>query len=143
MQKNSKAKDIAQRLLEGIGNQCWEAIADLYHKDVVVEWPLAIPNPVLIQGRDNLNKILDQGWAVLKFNICNIHIYETDNPEVVIAEYEYDGFEGNSGRKFHTANILVLTVRKSQIISARGYHNHFVAAAVTGTLEHLVSQILH
>lgn len=55
-------------------------------------------------------------------------LHETRDPEVVIAEYDYDGRVTTTGRSFQVPNIQVSRVRDGQIVASRDYHNHPVLA---------------
>jgi ketosteroid isomerase-like protein len=55
-------------------------------------------------------------------------VHETKDPEVVIAEYDYDGLVTTTGRSFQVANIQVSRIREGQIVASRDYHNHPVLA---------------
>ena len=139
--KTNSPRDIALKLLEGLSNQDWNALAILYAEDVVIQWPLAIPAPVTIRGRQALQKTLQDGWKLLELRASNIRVHETLDPEIVIAEYDYNGKARATEKAFRSANILVLTIRNSRIISARGYHNHLVAAAALGILEEIIPKL--
>ncbi len=133
-------RHVLLKLLEGLSNQDWDAVAKLYAEDVIIQWPLALPVPVNIRGRQTLQKTLKKGWKILELKASNIRIYETHDAEIVIAEYDYDGRVRANGKTFRAANMLILTVRNGFIISARGYHNHVIAAAALGNLEKIVPQ---
>lgn len=139
--KTNSPRDVLLKLLEGLTNQDWAALANLYAEDVIIQWPLAVPTPVIVRGRQSLQKALQDGWKLLELRASNIRVYETLDPEVVIAEYDYNGKARDTGKVFYSANILVLTVRNGRIISARGYHNHIIAAAALGTLEKITPQL--
>ena len=138
---NNSPREVLLKLLQGLSNQDWNTLVNLYAEDVVIQWPLAVPAPVIIRGRQALQKALQNGWKLLELKASNIRVYETNDPEIVIAEYDYNGKARATGKVFRSANILVLTVRNGRIISARGYHNHVVAAAALGTLEEIIPQL--
>lgn len=139
--KTNSPRDILLKLLEGLSNQDWDVLVNLYAEDVIIQWPLAVPAPVIIRGRQALQKTLQDGWKLLELQASNIRVHETLDPEIVIAEYDYNGKARATGKAFRSANILVLTIRNGRIISARGYHNHVIAAAALGTLEKITPQL--
>lgn len=138
---NNSPRDIILKLLEGLSNQDWDTVVNLYAENVIVHWPLAIPTPAIINGRKALQKTLQDGWTLLELRATDIRVHETHDPEIVIAEYTYNGKVRATGKVFRSANILVLTVRDGRIISARGYHNHVVAAAALGILDQIIPQL--
>lgn len=137
----STNSDILQKLLEGLSNQDWTAISNLYAEDITIQWPLAVPIPVTIHGRQTLKQTLQDGWKLLELRASNIRIYETHDPEVVIAEYDSNGKVRATGKEFKSANVLVATIKNGQVVSARGYHNHIVASAALGILEQIIPKI--
>ena len=70
----------------------------------------------------------------LELQARNVTVHQTSDPEVVIAEWDYDGLITTTGRSFQVSNIQVSTVRDGQIVASRDYHNHLVLAEVLGQL---------
>jgi uncharacterized protein len=141
MSSTIRPRDILMKLLEGISNQDWNAIADLYAEDVVIQWPFTLPGPTIIRGRANLQKALQDGWAIMEIRASDIRIYEMQDPEIIIAEYNYDGRARTTGKTFRYANILVLTVRDGHIVSGHGYFNHAISTAAAGILDPIIPAI--
>jgi ketosteroid isomerase-like protein len=56
-----------------------------------------------------------------------------DDPELVVAEYQYRGEVPASGTTFVAANVQVVRVRDGLIISSRDYHDHAVMATAAAT----------
>jgi uncharacterized protein len=77
----------------------------------------------------------------LELRARNIVVHETSNPEVIVAEWDYDGLVTTTNRAFHVANIQVSTVRNGQIVASRDYHNHLVLADVLGRLPALLAAL--
>ena len=68
-------------------------------------------------------------------------VHQTSDPEVVIAEWDYDGLITTTGRSFQVSNIQVSTVRNGQIVASRDYHNHLILAEVLGQLPTLLAAL--
>jgi ketosteroid isomerase-like protein len=51
-------------------------------------------------------------------------VHETADPEVIVAEYDYEGRVTATGRTFRLANVQVLRVRDGLITGSRDYHDH-------------------
>ncbi len=64
----------------------------------------------------------------LELRARHVLLHETTDPEVIIAEYDYDGLVTTTGRAFQVANIQVSRIRGGQITASRDYHNHPVLA---------------
>jgi ketosteroid isomerase-like protein len=68
-------------------------------------------------------------------------IHTTGDPEVVIAEYEYDLRYKPSGRLSTVANIQVFRIRDGRIVETRDYHDHLRFAAVAGRAGQLAAAL--
>jgi uncharacterized protein len=77
----------------------------------------------------------------LKLQTRDMVIHETSDPEVVVAQWDYDGVLTTTGRSFAVSNIQVSRVRNSKIVDSRDYHNHVVMAEVLGRLPRLVAAL--
>jgi ketosteroid isomerase-like protein len=79
--------------------------------------------------------------GLLRVQVSNLVVHDTGDPEVVIAEFDYEGQVTMTGRSFRVANIQVLRVRNGQIVSSCDYHNHLALAAALGQLHELASSL--
>jgi ketosteroid isomerase-like protein len=122
--------EVFGRLITGISEGRWHELADLYAEDVVVEMPMD-PHRTRIDGREAVRQrfaAAADGWFELRAH--DVIVHATTDPEVVIAEFEYDGLNRTTGKKFTVANVQVLRVRGGRIVASRDYHDHrgFAAA---------------
>jgi len=122
--------EVFGRLITGISEGRWHELADLYAEDVVVEMPMD-PHRTRIDGREAVRQrfaAAADGWFELRAH--DVIVHATTEPEVVIAEFEYDGLNRTTGKKFTVANVQVLRVRGGRIVASRDYHDHrgFAAA---------------
>jgi uncharacterized protein len=123
-------REVFARLSAGISSGDWSELHELYAPDAVVEMPFALPSPVRIHGREEVRRhFAMNGQAGLSLQADAVRVHETADPEVVIAEFDYDG-RAASGRTFRVSNIQVLRVRDGLIVETRDYHNHAALAAV-------------
>jgi ketosteroid isomerase-like protein len=53
----------------------------------------------------------------MKLKACNVIVHETANPEVVVAEWDYDGLATMTGRSFRVSKITVSTIRNGKIVA--------------------------
>jgi uncharacterized protein len=117
--------EVATRLLEGITARRWDELADLYADDVVVDIPFAAPGVTRITGRADVDAhFRAAAGGPLAFTADHVVIHRTDDPEVVISEFEYAGEVATTGRTFRVQNIQVLGVRDGKIVESRDYHDH-------------------
>jgi uncharacterized protein len=126
--------EVFSRLIAGISEGRWHELADLYAEDVVVEMPMD-PQRTRIEGRAAVRRhfaAAADGSFELRAHDVMVHV--TSDPEVVIAEFEYDGLNRTTGKKFTVANVQVLRVRGGRIVASRDYHDHrgFAAARMEG-----------
>jgi len=126
-------REVFTRLIDGISARRWPELADLYAEDAVVDMPFAIPQPRRLHGRETVRThFAAAARGPLRFEVHNVVVHETADPEVIIAEFDYHGRVAPTGRKFTAANVQVLRVREGRIVASRDYHNHAaIAAALT------------
>ena len=59
-------------------------------------------------------------------------VHETNDPEVIVGEFQSRISSKQTEKQITTSNILVLRVRGGRIVSSRDYHNHALVAALIG-----------
>ena len=124
------------RLIAGISAGRWGELADLYAPDAVVRQPFAPPGgpaSATIEGHEQLRTHFAQA-AQLPFELTarNVVVHETGDPEVVIAEFDYDIHVLATGAHASASNIQVLRIRDGLITATRDYHDHRALAAALG-----------
>jgi ketosteroid isomerase-like protein len=130
---STSPRTVVERLIHGISTGAWDRLPELYAPDVVVEQPFGLPRPLRLDGREQVTAHFAAGAHLpLQLTARNLVVHETHDPDVIVAEFDYDGQVTSTGRSFTVANILVLTVRNGQIVRSRDYHNHAVLADVLG-----------
>jgi ketosteroid isomerase-like protein len=135
---------VFESLLQGISDGRWSDLADLYAEDAVVELPFAPSSPTRLAGREAVRAhFAAAAGGPLKLQASNVTVHDTGDPEVVIAEFHYDGLVTTTGHSFRVANIQVLRVRNGKIVSSRDYHNHLALAAALGQRHEPLSSLTH
>jgi uncharacterized protein len=129
----SHPRDVLDRLIRGISEGRWQELHELYAEDAVVEYPFALPSGTArLAGRPAIRRYFAAVSRMpLELKAHNITLHETKDPEVIVAEYDYDGLVTTTGHAFHVSNIQVSRVRDGHIVTSRDYHNHPVLAEVT------------
>jgi ketosteroid isomerase-like protein len=123
-------KEVVESLIRGISDGTWDELSKLYAEDAVVEHPYAVPGPSRIEGRAVLHERFSGAIArTFELSAHNLVVRQTDDPEVVVAEYDYEVRVPETGKVFETANVLVVRVRDGLIVHSRDFHNHHVIAA--------------
>jgi len=75
-----------------------------------------------------------EAWAPV-----GMHVHETADPEVVIAEFRYEGTL--DGRRFSFPCIFVTRVRDGVIIESRDYIDHLASARAVGRLDGVLAAL--
>jgi ketosteroid isomerase-like protein len=108
----------------------------------VVEYPFALPAPARLDGREAIRRYFAAVARMpLELQARNITVHETGDPEVIVAEWDYDGLVTTTGRSFQVANIQASRIRDGQIVASRDYHNHLMLAEVLGRLPSLLAAL--
>jgi uncharacterized protein len=126
-------RQVVETLMQGISDGAWTTLHTLFSDDAIIEYPFALPERTQLNGAEAIKKYFAATSAYpLKLQMRNMVVHETQNPEVVVAEWDYDGLVTTTGHAFQVSNITVTTVRSGKIVRSRDYHNHAVLAAVLG-----------
>lgn len=126
MPENRTPRDVLTMLLDGINEGRWTDLSHLYADDAVVEQPLLAPTPGRLVGRDQIDAHFSAAArGPIRLRVQNLVVHATADPEVIIAEYDYQ----------------VLRVRDGKIQTTRDYHDHLRLAAVAGRAEHLAAAV--
>jgi uncharacterized protein len=113
-----------------------DGLADLYAPDAVIEFSFAGPpgTPVRIEGREAIREYSRQVTASLvrieDYEVTEL--YQTQDPEVVIAEMRAKGAMTATGRSFTATSIQVLRIRNGHIVLFRDFADPRVLEVVTG-----------
>ncbi|WP_086842290.1 nuclear transport factor 2 family protein [Amycolatopsis kentuckyensis] len=132
-------REVFAALSDGISEGRWEELSALYAEDTVVEHPQAVPRPTRITGRATVHERFTGALAgALRLKRRNVVVHETTDPEVIVAEYDYDAESVATGRTIPTANIQVLRVRDGLIVHSRDYHDYLRLAVIRDGVDQLV-----
>src|SRR5882724_5608388 len=96
-----------------------DGFADLFAPDAVIEASFAGPPgvPVRLEGRDAIREysrhIMASPLRLEEFEV--VELYQTQDPEVVIAEMRTKGTVTTTGRSFAATSIQILRIRGGHI----------------------------
>lgn len=128
-------RELFERLIDGITSGNYDELHQLYAQDAVVEHPYEIPTPTQWVGIEDIRGHFASGAKrPLELTTSNVVVHQTDDPEVIVAEYEYHGTVTTTGEKFTVGNILVIRARDGRITYSRNYHNHTIMGTAQGRL---------
>jgi uncharacterized protein len=119
--------DVIARRTEAILNQDADGFADLFAPDAVIESPFAGRSgmPSRIEGREQIRAYARQvTTSTLRLDGFEVtELYETRDPEIVIAEVRAAATLTTTGQSFTATSIQVLQIRHGQIVLFRDYAN--------------------
>ncbi|HEY3866773.1 MAG TPA: nuclear transport factor 2 family protein [Actinocrinis sp.] len=128
-------REVFLAFIGAISEGRWTELADFYAEDAVAEIPFSLPAPDRVEGREQLRARFEAATQrPIELRAENIVVYETADPEVVIAEFDYRGRVTTTGRSFVAANIQILRIRDGLIVATRDFHHHLALAAAGGRL---------
>lgn len=136
MSSNRSPQECVEQMLEGVTAQNWDALPALYREDAVVDHPFQLPTPTRLHGRGALAEHFAlAGRLPLRLSARNLVVHATDDPQTVIAEFDYDGENTQTGVRFSFPNIFVVHTREGLIAESRDYSDHAVLAAAFDRLD--------
>ncbi|MBL1082264.1 nuclear transport factor 2 family protein [Streptomyces actinomycinicus] len=143
MSEKVSPREVFLKLLEGITTGRFSELAGLYAEDAVVETVFEPVGPRRIEGRGALKERFAEVAAHSPFELAakDVVIRETDDPEVVVAEWDYQVHQRDTGRTSESANIQVLRVRDGLIVHSRDFHDHLALIVARGALPQLVTAL--
>lgn len=117
-------REVFEQLVSDIAEGRRDQLHLLYAEDAIVDHPNDLPHPSRLVGREALREHFAQGgWLRMSMQASNIVVHETKDPEVIIAEFDYDRELLDNGRKFTTSQIFVMRIRDGLIVESRDYTN--------------------
>jgi ketosteroid isomerase-like protein len=105
-------------------------LADAYAENAVVEQPFMPRGQGGMECREALRAHFERAGSMpLELRVDNLVVHETTDPEIVIAEYDYDGNVVPTGETFRVSNVQIFRVHDGEIVHSRDYHDHAAIAA--------------
>jgi ketosteroid isomerase-like protein len=136
-------REVFLALVNGVAAGRWDDLPDLYAEQTHVVHPFDPLRGAALRTRDEIREHFRPADAGPRLHrrAANITIHETTDPEVIVAEFEYQGVVEDTGEPFALPGIFVLRVRNGEIISSRDYFDHVTGARVRGQLDVLAAAI--
>jgi uncharacterized protein len=130
-------------LVHGVAAGRWEELPDLYAERTDVVHPFDPLRSPALRSRDELREHFtpDAAGPAPQRRAANITIHQTTDPEVIVAEFEYQGTDADTGEPYAVPGIFVLRVRNGEIVSSRDYFDHVAAARARGQLDALIAAV--
>jgi ketosteroid isomerase-like protein len=136
-------REVFLALVNGVADCRWDELPSLYAEQTHVVHPFDPFRAAALRTRDELREHFRPADAgpPQRRRPANITIHETTDPEVIVAEFEYQGTVAGTGEPFALPAIFVLRVRNGEIVSSRDYFDHVTAARVRGQLGEFVAAV--
>jgi uncharacterized protein len=136
-------REVFLALVHGVAEERWDELPGLYADQTDVRHPFDPLRAPALRTRDELREHFRPTGAGPRLHrrAANITIHETTDPEVIVAEFEYQGTVAETGEPFVQPGIFVLRVRDGRIVSSRDYFDHLTTARVRGHLDDLLAAL--
>ncbi|MGI5205294.1 nuclear transport factor 2 family protein [Spirillospora sp. CA-108201] len=141
-------REVFLRLVHGVCEERWEEVIELYAEQPHVEHPfhpLAVPS---LESLEELRAHFGIGapsgtrtGSTLRRQPVGITVHETADPEVIVAEFRYEGIVVETGEPFTVPAIFVMRVRDGKIVESRDYLDHLRSAQARGQLKDVLAAV--
>ncbi len=118
-------------------------LPELYAENTAVVHPFDPLKRPGLSGREALRRHFEamKGVPKVRLKPTNIHVHETADPAVIVAEFSYAGHVIESGEAVSYPCIFVMRVRDGEIVESRDYVDHLGSAEARGMLGDLIGKI--
>ncbi|MEU7756803.1 nuclear transport factor 2 family protein [Micromonospora sp. NPDC049171] len=140
----SSPRETFLRLVNGVCDGPYEDLADLYAEETHVTHPFHPLDPPALLSRSELHEHFTAPPPVartLKRKPVDVTIHETADPEVIVAEFAYQGRVDETGETFRVPCVFVMRIRDGLIIESRDYIDHISSARAWGQLDSLLTAL--
>jgi ketosteroid isomerase-like protein len=142
MSQPRSPREVFLALVNGIADGNPDGLPELYAEQIDVVHPFDPLRGAPLRSRDELRQRMEALAARprQRRRLGNVTIHETADPEVIVAEFEYQGTT-DAGEAYALPAIFVLRVRNGEIVSSRDYHDHLASARVADRLGELFAAL--
>lgn len=136
-------EEVFLRLVHGVADRELDALPALYAEQTDVRHPMSPYGDQPLLSRDALREHFGVAGprvaGVVRFQPDAIRIHQTQDPEVIVAEFDYAGTVIATGEPFRAPCVFVLRVRDGLIVESRDYIDHVAMARARGQLDQLIA----
>jgi ketosteroid isomerase-like protein len=136
-------EEVFLRLVHGVADRDFEALPALYAEQTDVRHPMSPSGEPPLLSRDALREHFSgRGPRVgedVRFQPDALRVHHTQDPEVIVAEFDYAGTVIATGETFRVPCIFVLRVRDGEIVESRDYVDHVAMARARGRLDEFIA----
>jgi ketosteroid isomerase-like protein len=136
-------REVFLALVNAIADGNLDEVPGLYAEQIDVVHPFDPLRGAPLRSRDELRERFASAAARprQRRRVGNVTIHETTDPEVIVAEFEYQGTDADTAEPYALPAIFVFRVRNGEIVSSRDYHDHLASARVGGRLDELFAAL--
>ncbi|MCP2342526.1 nuclear transport factor 2 family protein [Actinomadura rupiterrae] len=137
-------REVFLKLVHGVCEERWADVVELYAEQTDVSHPFFPLDAEPMRSRDALRAHFGGGPAqgpTLRRQPTKINVHETTDPEVIVAEFQYEGTVVETGAPFTIPGVFVMRVRDGKIVESRDYLDHLRSAAARGQLPEVLDAI--
>ncbi|MEV4056555.1 nuclear transport factor 2 family protein [Amycolatopsis sp. NPDC049688] len=132
-------RGVFERLVYGVSDKAGPALAELYAEPTHVTHPFQ-PGSEVVRTREELREHFGRAASLgVDFEIADLVTYKGTDPEILIAEFAYQGTYG--GRPVRIANIFAMRIRDGLVVESRDYGDHLGIAGDLGTIPELAAKL--
>jgi ketosteroid isomerase-like protein len=139
-------REVFLKLVHGVCDERWADVVDLYAEKTDVSHPFHPLDAPAMLSRDELRAHFGGGaqpyeGPTLRRQPVGITIHETTDPEVIVAEFRYEGVVVETGKPFVIPGVFVMRVRDGKIVESRDYLDHLRSAAARDMLGEVLDAV--
>lgn len=138
-------REVFLKLVHGVCDERWAEVVDLYAEKTDVSHPFhPLGAPAMLSQdelRTHFGGVQPQAGPTLRRQPANITIHETADPEVIVAEFQYEGVVVETGKPFVIPGVFVMRVRDGKIVESRDYLDHLRSAAARDMLGEVLDAV--
>jgi ketosteroid isomerase-like protein len=118
--------DVLRRAFAGVSAGDADQMLANYTDDMVLELPYSDP-PMTLRSKAEVHGYLAKAFQVFKFHLDITDVYETTDPDVLVAEYSGEGQVTTTGKPYNNSYIGVYRFRDGLISWVREFYNPIVS----------------
>jgi ketosteroid isomerase-like protein len=136
-------REVFLKLVHGVCDERWADVVDLYAEQTDVSHPFHPLGAPPLLTREALREHFTGPYQgpTLRRQPTRITIHETTDPEVIVAEFQYEGTVVETGKPFTIPAVFVLRVRAGKIVESRDYLDHLRSAAARDMLPQVLDAV--
>ncbi|WP_208297690.1 nuclear transport factor 2 family protein [Actinophytocola oryzae] len=139
-------REVFLKLVHGVCEERWADVVDLYAEQTDVSHPFHPLGAPPMLSREELREHFAGGprpyeGPTLRRRPTGITVHETTDPEVIVAEFRYEGVVVETGRPFTIPAVFVMRVRDGKIVESRDYLDHLRSASARDMLPEVLDAV--